>query len=838
MSDIDNDLNKQLLSGKNSRNLSGTKNSFRSAAKEIINEPKIREGRLPSQNQMSKRKTVLGVKPEGTQLIEGEKTLSKRGSIDMNLINQQKERDELQQNENIIPDRNTNLNKTNNNIGDVKYKQDVLTKQAIDEIKDNIEMFKMDINKYVNELREEQEKIELGDVKEEIKILEDTLTKDLKETKEQNETDYRIIKESFIQFKEEVFQIINKIVKNNELKIEALYNEIKAYEEEVNKRFVQLSDRQEEYINTLKLILETTKDKTTKHLVKQFLVDDEDVYMNNKARFEKEFNERREKERKKLEEKEKQLLAVRLKAQEKQLEREEAEEGELQELKNEAQNREKTLMQRKEEQLIKKYEELQKRRDEEEYERQMKMEEDLLNYYNNKEREEYKKKLEFMKNQARFARKRNENNPPPQVNNNVVVEQQPQKQQNIPQIRNVINPPNIEQQLQREKQSSESMSYIEKSSIKSRKRKPRHREREKDSITEIKEQPEKESYRTTKKTETKPPSKKEEEKQEEKEQEEVVPHIDDIKPEEIQAITNNESPEMLSLKQFVQLYTPGEYDFKRFVKNACKNSIIDILKCTSFEEVLRIEVRSERSSEGYTLTQSQTELERQKKNLSFTINLINQKIENLFTDLSEHISEDNITYEMQQFFKFVSSKDNFVPYSFYSLFELSRLSSANGYIKNVTSNQKKMMAGIYIVLKILVYYYMMEYNFIRKEDKDKIDADTKLNLKLISSIIYHQLIKMIKSVCKIMTKIADPRKKRNEQLNISRDIRLFIEKVEKNFIKGDPDTNENIIEYMELKLYQPKDFQKYTDGVKKTKFSLSKVIFDFINKFYNFMESS
>ena len=832
MSDIDNDLNKQLLSGKNSRNLSGTKNSFRSAAKEIINEPKIREGRLPSQNQMSKRKTVLGVKPEGTQLIEGEKTLSKRGSIDINLINQQKERNELQQSENIIPDRNTNLNNTNNNIGNVTYKQDVLTKQAIDEIKDNIEMFKMDINKYVNELREEQEKIELGDVKEEIKVLEDTLTKDLKDTKEQNETDYRIIKESFIQFKEEVFQIINKIVKNNELKIEALYNEIKAYEEEVNKRFVQLSDRQEEYINTLKLILETTKDKTTKRLVKQFLVDDEDVYLNNKARFEKEFNERREKERKKLEEKEKQLLAVRLKAQEKQLEREEAEEGELQELKNEAQNREKTLMQRKEEQLIKKYEELQKRKDEEEYERQMKMEEDLLNYYNNKEREEYKKKLEFMKNQARIARKRNDNIPPQQVNNNVVVEQQPQKQQNIPQIRNVINPPNIEQQLQREKQSSESMSYIEKSSIKSRKRKPRHREREKESFSEIREQPEKESHRTTKKTETKPPSKKEEEK------EEVVQPIVDIKPEEIQAITNNESPQMLSLKQFVQLYTPGEYDFKRFVKNACKNSIIDILKSQSFGDVLRIEIRSERSSEGYTLTQSQTELERQKKNLNFTINIINQKIENLFTDLSEHISEDNITNEMQQFFKFVSSNDNFVPYSFYSLFELSRLSTANGYIKNVTSNQKKMMVGIYIVLKILVYYYMMEYNFVLEKDKDKIDSDTKLNLKLVSSIIYHQLIKMIKSVCKIMTKIADPRKKRNEQLNISRDIRLFIEKVEKNFIKGDPDTNENIIEYMELKLYQPKDFQKYTDGVKKTKFSLSKVIFDFINKFYNFMESS
>ena len=62
MSDIDIDLNRQLLTGKNSRDLTGTKNSFRSAANEIISDQKVREGRLPSQNQMSKRKTVLGIK--------------------------------------------------------------------------------------------------------------------------------------------------------------------------------------------------------------------------------------------------------------------------------------------------------------------------------------------------------------------------------------------------------------------------------------------------------------------------------------------------------------------------------------------------------------------------------------------------------------------------------------------------------------------------------------------------------------------------------------------------------------------------------------------------------
>ena len=285
MTDLDNDLNRQLLNGKSGQ-MTSSRNSFHSAANEILsNDQKIREGRLPSMNQTSKRRTVLGKKPEWNNNIEGEKLQSKKGSIDIDLLKEQKEKNDFKPNEtnNNLNRTNNNMNRTNNNINNnnetsqnFQFKQDVLTKQAIDEIKDNIEMFKMDINRYVNELREEQEKIELGDVKEEIKVLEDTLTKDLKDTKEQNETDYRVIKESFIQFKEEIFQLINKIVKNNELKIEALYNEIKSYEEEVDKRFLQLADRQEEYINTLKLVLETTKDKTTKQLVKQFLVDDED----------------------------------------------------------------------------------------------------------------------------------------------------------------------------------------------------------------------------------------------------------------------------------------------------------------------------------------------------------------------------------------------------------------------------------------------------------------------------------------------------------------------------------------------------------------------------------
>ena len=792
MTDLDNDLNRQLLNGKSGQ-MTSSKNSFHSAANEILNDPKIREGRLPTQNQTSKRRTVLGKKPDWNKVSDSEKPLSKRASIDVELLKDQNEKNDFQPNEtNNNLNRTNRSNKINNNNNDMtqnnfQFKQDVLTKQAIDEIKDNIELFKMDINKYVNELREEQEKIELGDVKEEIKVLEDTLTKDLKDTKDQNETDYRLIKESFLQFKEEIFQLINKIVKNNELKIEALYNEIKSYEEEVDKRFLQLADRQEEYINTLKLVLETTKDKTTKQLVKQFLVDDEDLYLNNKARFEKEFEDKREKERKKLEEKEKQLLAVRLRAQEKQLEKEEAEQVELQDLKLEAQNREKALLQRREEELNRKYEELQKRRDDEEFERQMKMEEDLLNYYSKREKEEYKRRLEFMKNQALLTRKRGDGN----YTNN--INSYPQR----------YNMPNMEQSLQKEKYSSARSSQgTKKSKKKSNNNNNNYTQRE--NISEIREES---NIRSDKLSE------------------------------DIEGISKDNTDHMISLKQFVKLYTPGEYGFKKFVKKACKTSIIAILKSQSFAEILPSK-KDEQYSEGHTVSQSISAKERNERNLNYVIGVINQKIVNLFQDMTNYITEDNITKEMQDFFRFITSENNFVPYSFYSIFELSRITTSKGYTQKFNSNQKRMVAGVYIIIKILVNYYLIQYNFIREEDKNKVDEDTKLNLKIISSIIYHQFLRMVKKVCQVVETISDPKEKRREQIGISKNIRLFIEKVEKHFIRGDPDTSEESIEYIDFNVFRAEEIQKYIDGNKRNNFSLSNVIYDFVNKFINFIESS
>ena len=370
---------------------------------------------------------------------------------------------------------------------------------------------------------------------------------------------------------------------------------------------------------------------------------------------------------------------------------------------------------------------------------------------------------------------------------------------NINDLQRRFNMPNIEQSLQKEKYSSINGSKGTKKS--SRKKRSSKANTNKENISELNGNSQK--------------------------QDDLSEDIDDI--------SKDNTDQMVSLKEFVKLYTPGEYGFKKFVKRACKTSIIDILKSQSFGQILP-DKKDDMYSEGHSVSQSESAKERKERDLNYVISVINQKIVNLFTDLSNYIKEDNITVEMQEFFKFITSENHFVPYSFYSLFELSRISNNEGYTQKMNSNQKRMIIGIYLIIKILVYYYLIQYNFIKEEDKDKVDEDTKLNLKIVSSIIYHQFLRMVKKVCQVVETISDYKVKRQEQTGISKNIRIFIQRIEKHFIMGDPDTSEEGIEYIELKLFRAEDIQKYIDGNKRNNFSLSNVIFDFINKFYNFME--
>ena len=188
------------------------------------------------------------------------------------------------------------------------YKQGIETRQAIDEISDKIDVLELDINKYVNQMRQEQNKIDLGDVKDSMKVLEKTLKKDLSDTKNKNIKDLEKVKDVFNGFKDKIIQLITKVTEDNDNKISNLVGEIDEYEKKVHEKFSIIHQRQDKYIKLLEIILDTTKDKNTQTVIQNFLVDDHEMFEINKQRYEDEYNNKKEIKRKKQEEKEKRQL--------------------------------------------------------------------------------------------------------------------------------------------------------------------------------------------------------------------------------------------------------------------------------------------------------------------------------------------------------------------------------------------------------------------------------------------------------------------------------------------------------------------------------------------------
>ena len=286
---MSDDINVSKSYSKKDSNLRGSKSSFQDVANDILNtDTPVKEGKIPTGTQQSKRRTIVGVKPEGLMNSTQISRKSLRDEVPIGQVD----------NVNI---RSSEETKEVPRVSE-EYKQDVLTRQAIDVL--------------------------LG-----------------------------------------------------------LYKEIKSYEAEVSKRFLIIENKQEEYINLLKMVMETSEDDNTRRIVAQFLIDDQDVYEANKIRYQKEFEEQRIKERKELEDKERMKLQVRLRAEEAELGDEAIEEEELRRLENEARIREEEVMKRKEEELVRRTEENIRVKEDEEFRR--KMQQDVLDKQNEKEDSEY-----------------------------------------------------------------------------------------------------------------------------------------------------------------------------------------------------------------------------------------------------------------------------------------------------------------------------------------------------------------------------------------------------------------------------------------------------------------
>ena len=798
MSSSSEDDHKSNYSKSSSKKRGNSGTSFRQAANDIIH-----EGKIPSSNNRTNRPTILGTKPSNLglsndnlyntnassnglkrNLSQNQKTSSKK-----NLINSQRRINDDNQSVDSI------YNDNKNRMKEGKVKQDILTKQAIDDVKDHIELFKMDINKYISQLKEQQEKIDLGDVKEDIKILEDSLDKDLKDARLQSDKELTVIKEQFFQFKERVFDLISKIAKENEGKISKLYDEIRKYEDIVSQQFSVIQDKQEEYINLLKLILETTKDTNTKIIVEQFLVNDQEIFENNKERYEREFNEKQEKIKKKKEEKERKQVKSLL-------------EDEIKRLETEAKQREQNEITKKQYELMKDFQDRQKLAEERELDRMKKLEE-IERYLRQKADED-----EYTNIPLPII------NPRPRYPRDVYYEDDYYDDDDYSRDR-----PRRKKKKRKEKEKeTESIKSKEKEKEKD---KDYDRDRNRDNKIDIhfdgfyppnynpynnnnnnNNQPIRNSDRRSEKRSEYSDRKKLKKKNED----------DEVKIEEKKE-NLNENPKLTALKKFANVYVKGENQLIKLIRSNMKGSLYNLIQSISLDI-------------------TQDKLNGNKENdriVREKISLLNEQVKSFLNQLVETFNNHSLPEETKQYMKLLFKDNTFVPYKYFSLFELSRMSTNDGYIRRIDPDGKRMIVAFHIILKLLVKNYLTEYSFV-KDNESVLDDLSKKNFKIVASIIYNEVIQLFKEKCHISNKITDLQKFISDQSDNDPELRDLLYQLNDRIMSGYPDDNEDNIAYVVDRLYTPEQLDLYYNN-NKEKVDVKKYVLDFTDQFINLVQN-
>ena len=799
MSSSSDDDHKSNYSKSSSKKRGNSGTSFRQAANDIIH-----EGKIPSSNNRTNRPTILGTKPSNLGLSNDNlyNTNASSNGLKRNLSQNQKtnSKQNLINSQRRINDDNQSVDSVlmadRIKMKDGKVKQDILTKQAIDDVKDHIELFKMDINKYISQLKEQQEKIDLGDVKEDIKILEDSLDKDLKDARLQSDKELTVIKEQFFQFKERVFDLISKIAKENEGKISKLYDEIRKYEDIVSQQFSVIQDKQEEYINLLKLILETTKDTNTKIIVEQFLVNDQEIFENNKERYEREFNEKQEKIKKKKEEKERKQVKSLL-------------EDEIKRLETEAKQREQNEITKKQYELMKDFQDRQKLAEERELDRMKKLEE-IERYLRQKADED-----EYTNIPLPII------NPRPRYPREIYYEDDYYDDDDYSRDR-----PRRKKKKRKEKEKeTESIKSKEKEKEKE-KDKDYDRDRNRDNKIDIhfdgfyppnynpynnnnnNNQPIRNSDRRSEKRSEYSDRKKLKKKNED----------DEVKIEEKKE-NLNENPKLTALKKFANVYVKGENQLIKLIRSNMKGSLYNLIQSISLDI-------------------TQDKLNGNKENdriVKEKISYLNEQVKSFLNQLVNIFNNHYLPEETKQYMKLIFKDNTFVPYKYFSLFELSRMSTNDGYIRRIDPDGKRMIVAFHIILKLLVKNYLTEYSFV-KDNESVLDDLSKKNFKIVASIIYNEVIQLFKEKCHISNKITDLQKFISDQSDNDPELRDLLYQLNDRIMSGYPDDNEDNIAYVVDRLYTPEQLDLYYNN-NKEKVDVKKYVLDFTDQFINLVQN-
>ena len=217
------------------------------------------------------------------------------------------------------------------------------------------------------------------------------------------------------------------------------------------------------------------------------------------------------------------------------------------------------------------------------------------------------------------------------------------------------------------------------------------------------------------------------------------------------------------------------------------------------------------------------------------IHMINLRLKDFFNELNAKMGTENMPMPNRMFLKKLVFQKNFIPFKFFSLFELSRFETLNGFVDNLNENQQKLILVFYTLMKIFIKYYMIDYNFVNQSEKSKLDSISKGNLKIISSLFFHEIIEYFK-FCPIVRKIDNMQGLIDSQHAGDSQILQILHSLNNDIITGLPDDDPNTIQYIDINLYKKEEMETYLQN--NEGYGLHEEINNFINNFMQVVKNT
>ena len=662
-----------------------------------------------------------------------------------------------QSNNEFMSTKRTIDDNNNNNIDtlgkDEEFDQlDILTKQAIKQVKDHVSNFKTEVTSCIQDIRDKQEKVEIGEIKRKIKSIQTEIENDFISTREHTERDYNIIRNDFSKFKDEVFFNINEIHEESNRRLDTLQKDVKAYEKVINKKFERIEKRQSEYINLLKEILEKSKDETTVELAQKFLVDDKEIYERNKHEWEQQFEEEKQRKANELKQQYEHELQIQKEVYDKEIRNEAKEEVEYERLKMIVDEKENELLNKKKEIYIKEAEEM------------LRDEKDNVTFGNKYRDDQYNKDNEIIALENELSNQIHEYYRRSQLMQ--LSAELPDLYPPIPQF--IVQPPmqhkqptSVVKEKERQKtaprnDNSDKNSLNENTFI--HEYTPKHSEMHIKSEQNVQDLNSSVGYVDPTTTIIVPNKTR------------VIINESPINKEVIQPINNDTYSSVVSINNITnnalppnqptppkQIQTPMKHaeqqqqplpppeqinptsplPFHALYKQG-KPATMRLLgqyTTNAFNNIFKTE-----GSLNITKIRNTTGANKEKaENIT---RCINDRVSYVLSSVQSSV--DNMDEHTKNLLRYILKTNlPLVPYRFFTEYEYKRLRFNNeGKLMRCSIEQKQMIIAFYVFIKQLVYRFFNEHKNISKQALETIDELSKENIKIIGSVIFHKTIEL------------------------------------------------------------------------------------------------